>query len=104
MSVRASTGAAPVICSGDMNCNLPLRVPGCVLVMRVSALAMPKSVMLAGAVGADQDVLRRDVAVHEVERDAVVVASRVRGVQALERVDDAPRRRAPGVRPPDCAS
>ena len=40
-----------------------------------------------GAVDADQDVLRRDVAVDEVEQLVVVVPELVRGVQAGERVE-----------------
>ena len=53
------------------------------------------------AVGADEDVLRRDVAVDDAERLALLARRLVRGVQAVEDVDDrsaatdARRRRSP---------
>ncbi len=52
------------------------------------------------AVDADEDVLRRDVAVHDAERLAVIVGQLVGGVQPREHVADDARRDAHGHAPP----
>ena len=76
-SERWSTGS-PEACSGDMYSTLPLRPPTCVSLMRPCALRDAEVDHLHRALERDQDVLRRDVAMNDVQRPAVGVGERVR--------------------------
>ena len=80
MSLRGSTGS-PAACSGDMYANLPLMTP--FFLAHVARARDAEVDDLHHAVPRDQDVLRRDVAVHDAERLAVLVGLAVRVVERL---------------------
>ena len=67
---------------------LPLRPPGLVWATRPNARATPKSISFTAALERDEDVLRRDVAVHDAQRPAVAVGERVRVAEPARRLGD----------------
>ena len=84
-SARRST-CPPAICSGATYASLPLNTPARRLRRRVGRLRDAEVDELHLAVVRDDDVVRADVAVHDVERLAVEVAQFVCIVQPREHV------------------
>ncbi len=99
-SARRSTLVARA-CSGAMHAGLPLMVPGRDALMRDAASAMPKSVRRPMPSSPIEDVLGRDVAMHEVQRGLVVAVQRVSRLEARHRVEQDAVHDADAVMPPD---
>jgi hypothetical protein len=68
--------------------DLPLHQPGARLAQARRGLGDPEVGEARDAVDPHQDVLRREVAMHEPDRRAGLVAQLVGGVQAVQRVDE----------------
>ncbi len=88
MSARRSMSLAPLRLLGRHVRELALELPGARR-RQLARRARDAEVRQArAAVDADEDVLRRDVAVHDAERVVVVVLELVGGVEPREHVDD----------------
>ena len=85
-SLRASS-SRPTTCSGDMYPSLPLSCPASVRRSISAARAMPKSVSFTAPERSMSTLPGRDVAVHEGERLALVVARVVREAPASAMAD-----------------
>jgi hypothetical protein len=95
MSARRSIGPIRT-CSGDIYANFPLIWPP--FGRREARLGVRHAEVrdARDPVGADEDVVRRDVAMHEVLRRAARVCELMRGVEARERVEEDPERHVGG--------